>query len=137
VLRALRGEPLPIYGDGSNVRDWLHVEDHARAIDLVLERGDDLETYNVGGRAERSNLEMAHAVLDILGQPRSLVRFVADRPGHDLRYALDDTKIERDLGFSRSYTLERGLVEVVRFLADHRELLESRRDAEAGSLPGE
>ena len=137
VMRALRDEPLPLYGDGSNVRDWLHVDDHARAIDLVLERGEDGETYNVGGRAERSNLEMAHAVLDLLGKPRSLVRFVADRPGHDLRYALDDGKIEQTLGFSRSHTLERGLADVVRFLAEHPELLESRRDAEAGSLPGE
>lgn len=137
VLRALRGEPLPIYGDGSNVRDWLHVDDHARAIDLVLERGKDGETYNVGGRAERSNLAMAHTILDLLGKPRALVRFVTDRPGHDLRYALDDGKIERTLGFSRAHTLERGLTDVVRFLAEHPELLESRRDAEAGSLPGE
>ena len=123
ILRALAGRSLPVYGQGANVRDWLHVEDHAQALVAVVEQGVPGETYNIGGNDERSNLDVVLAVCDLvdeLGPPstaaghrRELVEFVADRPGHDLRYAIDATKIERELGWSPQRTFEQGLRETV------------------------
>lgn len=109
IINALSDLPLPVYGDGRNVRDWIHVEDHCAAIDRVLQAGRDGEVYNIGGRSERTNLDIVHAILDSLGKPRSLIRFVADRPGHDRRYAIDDRKIERELGWTRSRQFDEGL----------------------------
>jgi len=118
VLKALAGEPLPIYGAGDNVRDWLYVEDHAEALQAVLENGRVGETYNIGGRSERSNLELARAVCTLLDEllPDSphrpharLITFVDDRPGHDKRYAIDGSKIERELGWRPGVTFEAGL----------------------------
>ena len=123
VLRALAGQPLPVYGRGDNVRDWLHVEDHARALIAVVEHGVPGETYNIGGNEERSNLEVVQTVCDLVDElrpaskdadsRRELIEFVADRPGHDLRYAIDSTKIERQLGWSPQRTFEQGLRETV------------------------
>jgi dTDP-glucose 4,6-dehydratase len=122
LLNALEGKALPVYGKGDNVRDWLHVEDHARALELVATRGAIGESYNVGGRAERSNLEVARAVCDLVdarlplpggGSRRSLIRFVADRPGHDLRYAVDPSRIERELGWRALESFETGLARTV------------------------
>ena len=122
ILNALEGKPLPVYGKGANVRDWLHVDDHAAALELVLTRGKNGETYNVGGRAERTNLQVVEAICDLLderrplpgGEPRrSLITFVADRPGHDRRYAIDPGKIERELGWRASRRFEDGLAETV------------------------
>jgi len=121
ILNAIEGRPLPVYGKGENVRDWLFVDDHARALELVLTRGKVGQSYNVGGRAERSNLQMVETICDILdrkrprdqGSHRDLVSFVADRPGHDLRYAIDPSKIERELGWSAAESFESGIDKTV------------------------
>ena len=110
ITRALQNEPLPVYGDGLNVRDWLHVEDHAEAIWAVCTRGDVAEgVYNIGGETEISNIDVVTRLLDILGKPRSLVTFVNDRPGHDRRYAMDITKIRTLLGWSPQRSFAAGL----------------------------
>lgn len=128
IIKALAGEGLPVYGRGENVRDWLHVEDHARALWLVLREGRLGETYNIGGRSERSNLEVVHALCDRLDREvpaakprRELIQFVADRPGHDLRYAIDCDKIQRELGWAPRESFETGLEKTVRWYLGHRE----------------
>ena len=120
ILNALEGKPLPVYGKGQNVRDWLHVDDHAAALELVLTRGRFGESYNIGGRAERTNLQAVEAICDLLDarapldRPRrSLITFVADRPGHDRRYAIDPSKIENELGWRASHSFEAGLAETI------------------------
>jgi dTDP-glucose 4,6-dehydratase len=122
ILNALEGKPLPVYGKGANVRDWLYVDDHARALELVMRRGRNGESYNVGGRAERSNLEVVEAICDALDERmplpdgrgrRALITFVTDRPGHDRRYAIDPSKIETDLGWEAQETFETGLSKTV------------------------
>ena len=121
LSNALNDEPIPVYGDGCYVRDWIYVEDHCRAILLALERGRAGEIYNIGARNERHNLEVAESVLDALGKPRSLIRFVKDRPGHDRRYAIDPVKAERELGWSPRETWETGLPKTIRWYADNGE----------------
>lgn len=113
ILRALKDETLPVYGKGENVRDWLHVKDHCSAIDLILQNGRVGEVYNIGGHNERTNLEMVHTILDRLGKPESLIRFVTDRPGHDLRYAIDPTKIETELGWKPEYNFDTGIAQTI------------------------
>jgi dTDP-glucose 4,6-dehydratase len=113
ITNLLRQEPVPVYGDGGQVRDWIHVHDHCRAIERVWRNGRVGEVYNIGGRCEKSNLELTHLLLDLLGKPRSLVRHVADRPGHDRRYAIDCTKAERELGWAPQLSFEAGLREVI------------------------
>ena len=113
IIKALAGQPLPVYGDGLAVRDWLHVEDHCRALDLVLDAGRPGEVYNIGGSSERTNLEITTAILACLGKPSSLIRFVPDRPGHDRRYAVDWGKIHRELGWRPERSLEEGLAATV------------------------
>jgi dTDP-glucose 4,6-dehydratase len=128
ILNALEGRPLPVYGDGQNVRDWLYVGDHCDALRAVLARGAPGQTYDVGGRSERSNVAVVQTLCDLLdelapsaeGSHRRLVTFVADRPGHDRRYAIDAGKIERDLGFLPAHTFEQGLRETVRWYLAHR-----------------
>jgi dTDP-glucose 4,6-dehydratase len=132
ILNAIRGKPLPVYGDGQNVRDWLYVEDHCRAIDAVLARGGLGETYNVGGWNEKTNLEVVRtlcAVLDVerplaSGSYASLIKFVEDRPGHDRRYAVDATKIERELGWRPLETFDSGLRSTVRWYLAHMDWVE-------------
>ena len=118
---ALDDRPLPLYRQSANRREWLHVDDHCRAIELVLERGRPGETYNVGSGDERSIEDIADAVLDALGKPRSLKSYVEDRPGHDRRYLLDHTKIEQELGWRPRVPFEEGLAATVRWYAEHRE----------------
>lgn len=128
IIKGLAGEPLPVYGDGKNIRDWLYVEDHAKALTLVLERGVVGETYNVGGRNERTNLHVVENICHLLdeispgatGSRRSLISFVADRPGHDRRYAIDATKLERELGWRADENFESGLAKTVRWFFDNR-----------------
>jgi len=123
IMKALRDEQLPIYGDGQNIRDWIHAEDHCRGIDLILEKGKIGETYCLGGNAERSNLDVAKTILETLGKPESLITFVQDRPGHDRRYAIDSTKAERDLGWQRQYTFETGLDQTISWYKEHADSL--------------
>jgi dTDP-glucose 4,6-dehydratase len=130
IVTALAGEPLPVYGQGANVRDWLHVEDHVRALRLVFERGVPGRTYNVGGDSERRNLEVVEAVCAVLDRlrPRAdgrlyaeQIAFVADRPGHDLRYAIDARRIRDELGWSPRESFESGLEKTVRWYLDNEE----------------
>ncbi|WP_234681977.1 dTDP-glucose 4,6-dehydratase [Bradyrhizobium monzae] len=128
IIKGLAGEQLPVYGDGQNIRDWLYVEDHAKALTLVLERGAVGETYNVGGRNERTNLHVVEGICDMLdemsprtaGPRRGLISFVADRPGHDRRYAIDASKLERELGWRADENFESGLAKTVRWFFDNR-----------------
>jgi len=113
IANALGDRPLPVYGDGMNVRDWLHVRDHCEAIDRVLHNGRVGEVYNIGGENEKPNIEIVKLILKHLGKPESLITFVKDRPGHDRRYAIDAVKIKKELGWSPSYTFERGIVETI------------------------
>jgi dTDP-glucose 4,6-dehydratase len=128
ILNALEGKPLPVYGAGANVRDWLYVEDHALALELALTNGSVGGSYNVGGRAERNNLTIVETICDILDRKRplsggrshrDLINFVADRPGHDLRYAIEPSKTERELGWTASETLETGLEKTVAWYVDN------------------
>jgi dTDP-glucose 4,6-dehydratase len=128
ILNALDGRPLPIYGDGGNVRDWLHVADHCAGLLLVLREGKPGEKYNIGGGNERTNLEIVDRICDTLNETnpagvsyRSLKTFVPDRPGHDRRYAIDATKIRRELGWTPARTFERGLRETVEWYVAHRD----------------
>lgn len=120
ISRALSNQPLPVYGKGENVRDWLHVYDHCRAIDTVMRKGQPGEVYNVGGLCERSNVAVVKAILQTLGKPESLISFVKDRPGHDLRYAIDPGKIRREFGWLPSVDFEEGIENTVRWYVDHR-----------------
>jgi dTDP-glucose 4,6-dehydratase len=127
ILNGLEGKPLPVYGTGQNVRDWLHVEDHARALWRVLTTGRLGETYNIGGEAERANIDVVRAICDLLDElvpaetpRRGLITFVADRPGHDARYAMDITKISTELGWRPRETFESGLRQTVQWYLDNR-----------------
>ena len=143
TLNALEGRPLPIYGDGLNVRDWLYVDDHVHALVLVLTAGRLGHKYNVGGRSERTNLQVAHAICDLLDelQPinhsrRDLISFVRDRPGHDRRYAIDPTKIETELGWEPQETFETGIRKTVQWYLDHRDWWEPLRKVYGGERLG-
>lgn len=113
IIKALKNEKLPIYGDGKNVRDWIYVKDHCKAIDLILHKGKIGEVYNVGGNSEKSNLEVVKTILNILGKSEKLIEFVPDRLGHDRRYAINDYKIESELGFKRDVTFEQGIEKTI------------------------
>lgn len=138
ILNALAGRDIPIYGDGSNVRDWLYVEDHADALLLVLQKGELGRSYNIGGENERSNLELVKTICEILDrlQPKEdgsysdLIRFVTDRPGHDARYAIDPTRISKELGWHPSVTVEEGLEKTVQWYLDNRDWWQALLDRE-------
>ena len=120
IVNALSDKPLPVYGDGGNVRDWLHVADHCDALLAVLERGRAGEVYNIGGGAERKNIDLVRGLLGLLGKSETLIRFVADRPGHDRRYAIDPGKIRSELGWKAAHTFEAGLAETVRWYLENK-----------------
>ncbi len=140
IISALAGKPLPVYGNGSNIRDWLYVEDHARALCLVLEKGRNGEKYNIGGNAERTNLDVVKEICRILdeyrpdpeGKRERLITFVTDRPGHDFRYAIDSSKIRKDLGWSPSVTFEEGLSRTVRWYLENEDWWMSIRNSTYG-----
>jgi dTDP-glucose 4,6-dehydratase len=119
ILRALADKPVPVYGDGLNVRDWIHVEDHCAAVFDVLMQGRAGEIYNVGADSERKNLDMVRAILTHLGKGEELIEFVADRPGHDRRYAIDSTKIRTEIGWKPLHNLERGLAETIEWYSQN------------------
>lgn len=121
ISRALADEELPVYGKGENVRDWLHVLDHCEAIDLIIRKGRVGEVYNVGGHNERTNLDVVKTILHALGKPESLIRFVTDRPGHDMRYAIDPAKLERELGWKPKYTFDTGIKQTIQWYLANRE----------------
>lgn len=144
TLNALEGKPLPVYGQGDNVRDWLYVEDHARALCLIATRGVPGESYNVGGRNERTNLQVVEAICDILDElrpaaglrRRDLITFVPDRPGHDARYAIDATKLETELGWTAEETFDTGLRKTVRWYLDNEAWWAPLRERYAGQRLG-
>ena len=125
ISRALADEELPVYGNGANVRDWLHVHDHCEAIDLIIHNGKVGEVYNVGGHNERSNLEVVKTILKALGKPESLIKYVKDRPGHDMRYAIDPTKLETELGWKPQYTFDTGIQMTIQWYLDNKEWWEN------------
>ncbi len=119
IIRAQNNEKLPIYGDGINIRDWLHVYDHCTALDQILDRGEIGEVYNIGGNNERTNLYVINRILKELGKPETLIEFVEDRPGHDLRYAIDSTKMKKSLSWEPTIRFEDGIVDTIRWYLDH------------------
>jgi dTDP-glucose 4,6-dehydratase len=128
IANALEDKPLPVYGDGKNVRDWIYVEDHARAIWLAYEKGKSGEIYNVGARNERQNIEVVTSILDILGKPHSLIKYVTDRLGHDRRYAIDANKTETELGWKILTTWEEGLAKTIRWYQENQDWVSRVRD---------
>ncbi len=125
ISRALADEPLPVYGKGENVRDWLYVEDHCAAIDLVIRKGREGEIYNIGGHNERTNLEVVKTILKELKKPESLITYVTDRPGHDMRYAIDPEKIHRELGWLPQTKFEDGIRLTIKWYLEHRQWWEN------------
>ncbi len=124
IKKALANEPLPLYGSGNNVRDWLHVYDHCTAIDLIIHKGRDGEVYNIGGHNERTNLEVVKVILKELGKTESLISFVLDRAGHDLRYAINPDKIMKELGWKPKYTFETGIGPTIQWNLENQEWFE-------------
>jgi dTDP-glucose 4,6-dehydratase len=143
ILNALEGERLPVYGRGENVRDWLYVEDHARALDVIVDRGRVGETYNVGGRNERRNIDVVRTICEVLDQrvpanrPRSeLIEFVTDRPGHDARYAIDASKLESELGWRAEENFESGIEKTVQWYLENEWWWAPLRSSYAGERLG-
>ena len=119
ISRALADESIPVYGKGENVRDWLYVTDHCKAIDLIVRKGREGAVYNIGGHNEKTNLEVVKTILRQLGKPESLIRFVTDRPGHDLRYAMDPTKIINELGWKPEYDFDSGIAATIKWYLEN------------------
>jgi dTDP-glucose 4,6-dehydratase len=113
VTNLMKDEPVPVYGDGMQIRDWIHVLDHCTGVEAAWRNGKSGEVYNFGGRCEKANLHLTHTLLELLGKPTTLIRYVKDRPGHDRRYAIDCAKAERDLGWTRRHTFEQGLQDTI------------------------
>ena len=124
IMKALRDEALPIYGDGKNVRDWLYVNDHCRAVDMIVRNGKIGETYNVGGNNERSNIDVVKTILDELGKPYSLITYVKDRPGHDRRYAINSEKLQRELGWNPDKNFSQNIKKTIKWYCDNPEWVE-------------
>lgn len=130
ITNALEDKPLPVYGDGLNIRDWLHVWDHCAALDLVLHQGKPGEVYNIGGNNEWANIDIVRRILSELSKPESLITFVKDRPGHDRRYAIDASKIKRELGWQPKISFEQGLRNTIKWYCTNREWWEKIKTGE-------
>jgi len=132
IFRAMNGQSIPLHGDGKHVRDWIFALDHCEAIDLILQRGKPGEVYNISSNNERPNIEIAKLILDILGQPYSLIDFVPDRPGNDRRYSIDSSKIRRDLGWSPSNSFEDAMPKTIQWYQNNLDWVEriKERDQE-------
>ena len=130
IQKASRDEKLPVYGDGKNVRDWLHVFDHCHAIDMIVRNGKDGEIYNVGGHNERSNIEVVKTILKALNKDKDLISYVKDRLGHDRRYAIDPSKIEKELGWRPQYTFDTGIVQTIKWNIDNKKWLSNVESGE-------
>ena len=124
ISKALKNEKIPVYGKGENIRDWIHVKDHNIGVDLIVRNGHVGEVYNLGGHAEKTNLEMVKTILKEMGKSEDLITFVADRLGHDLRYAIDSSKVEKELGWERTYTFEKGIKETINWYLEHKDWIE-------------
>ena len=120
IANCLNDKPLPVYGKGENVRDWLYVEDHCRAIDMIIHKGEVGEVYNIGGHNERTNLQVVKTIIQALGKSESLITYVTDRPGHDMRYAIDPTKIKNDLGWEPQVLFDEGIQKTIQWYLDHK-----------------
>ena len=125
IANAMHNKPLPVYGEGLNVRDWLYVEDHCKAIDLIIRKGRVGEVYNVGGHNEMRNIDIVKLICKVLGKPESLITYVADRKGHDMRYAIDPEKIHRELGWLPETKFEDGIIRTIKWYLDNREWWET------------
>ncbi len=134
IVKALADEPLPVYGEGINVRDWLYVEDHCRAIDLIIHNGRVGEVYNVGGHNEKTNIYIVKTILDVLKKPHSLITYVTDRKGHDLRYAIDPTKIHQELGWLPETKFDDGILKTIHWYLDNRQWWQDILSGEYKSL---
>lgn len=130
ISKALKNEKIPVYGRGENVRDWIHVIDHNIGVDMIVRNGKIGEVYNLGGHSERTNLEVVKTILKQLGKDESLIEYVTDRPGHDLRYAIDSTKAERELGWNRTYTFENGIEETINWYVDNQKWIDDIKSGE-------
>ena len=121
ISKALNNENIPVYGTGENVRDWIHVHDHNVGVDMIVRKGQVGEVYNLGGHSERTNLEVVRTILKQMQKPENLIEFVKDRPGHDLRYAIDSSKIQDELGWSPEYTFEIGIKQTIQWYLDNQD----------------
>ena len=121
IYNAMNDKELPVYGDGKNVRDWIYVEDHCEAILTVLEKGTIGEIYNIGGESEKENIEIVDLILEYLNKPKNLIRYVKDRPGHDRRYAMDITKIKKELGWSPKFRFEDGIKKTIEWYINNKD----------------
>lgn len=130
ISNALQNKKLPVYGDGMNIRDWLYVEDHCRAIDVVLHRGTVGEIYNIGGNNEKANIEIIKFLLEYLSKPQSLIKYVKDRLGHDKRYAIDSNKIKNELGWEPLYSFDKGIEKAIQWYLEHQEWWEKIKSGE-------
>ncbi|MBR3198997.1 MAG: dTDP-glucose 4,6-dehydratase [Bacilli bacterium] len=130
ISKALNDEPVPVYGVGANVRDWIHVIDHNIGVDLIVREGKEGEVYNLGGHSERTNLEVVKTILSQMGKPEDLITFVEDRKGHDLRYAIDSSKVEEELGWSLTYNFEDGIKETVNWYLDNQDWINDIKNGE-------
>ncbi len=130
IAQAMSGQPLPVYGDGRNVRDWIHVSDHCKAIDMLFRKGREGEVYNIGGGCELENIAVARKILGSLGRPESLLKFVTDRLAHDRRYALDCAKLRNETGWTPDWTFDRGLAETIRWYSENTAWLDETRSGE-------
>ena len=130
ISKALNDEKIPVYGKGENVRDWIHVHDHNVGVDLIVRNGKSGEVYNLGGHAERTNLEVVKTILKQLNKSEDLITYVTDRPGHDLRYAIDSSKIEKELGWERTYSFEDGMKETINWYVENEDWINNIKSGE-------